>query len=44
MNHLALFLDVLCITGQAVMHIFFLCRLTGKKVKIGAFFIYLTLI
>ena len=44
MNHLALFLDVLCITGQAVMHIFFLCRLTGKKVKIGAFLIYLPLL
>ena len=33
MDYFALFLDGICLLGQGMMHIFFVSRLTGKKLK-----------
>ena len=44
MDYFALFLDVLCIVGQGVMHIIFASRLTGKKQKRWYFVAYILLL
>ena len=44
MDYFALFLDVLCITGQGMMHIIFASRLTGKKQKLWYFAAYILLL
>ena len=44
MDYFALFLDVLCIAGQGVMHVIFVSRLTGKKQKLWYFAAYILLL
>ena len=44
MDYLSLFLDILTLTGQGVMHIFFVSRLTGKKQKPLHFAVYILLL
>ncbi len=44
MEYFALFLDGLCLLGQGVMHIFFVSRLTGKKLKSLHFAVYILLL
>ncbi len=44
MEYFALFLDGLCLLGQGVMHIFFVSRLTGKKLKPLHFAVYILLL
>lgn len=44
MDYFSLFLDGLCLIGQSVFHIFFICRLTGKKYKLWYFASYLCLL
>ncbi len=44
MDYFSLCLDGLCFTGQAVMHIFFVGHLTGKRQKLRNFAVYLFLL
>lgn len=44
MDYFSLFLDGICLVGQAVMHIFFVSRLTGKKQKLWHFTAYILLL
>lgn len=40
MDYFSLLLDGICLMGQAVMHIFFISRLTGKEKQIWHFAVY----
>ena len=40
MDYFGLFLDILTLTGQGIMHIFFVSRLTGKQKKLWHFAVY----
>ena len=44
MDYFALFLDGICLLGQGVMHILFVSRLTGKKLKPLHFAVYILLL
>ena len=44
MDYFALFLDGICLLGQGVMHILFVSRLTGKKLKPLHFTVYILLL
>lgn len=44
MDYFALFLDGICLLGQGVMHILFVKRLTGKKLKPLHFAVYILLL
>ena len=44
MDYFALFLDGICLLGQGVMHILFVSRLTGKKLRPLHFAVYLLLL
>jgi len=44
MDTFSLFMDGLCLTGQSVIHMIFISRLTGKKPKIWSFAVYLFLL
>ena len=44
MDYFALFLDGICLLGQGVMHILFVSRLTGKKLKPLHFAAYILLL
>ena len=44
MDFFALFLDGICLLGQGMMHIFFVSRLTGKKLKPLHFAVYILLL
>ena len=44
MDYFALFLDGICLLGQGMMHIFFVSRLTGKKLKPLHFAAYILLL
>lgn len=44
MDYFSLFLDGLCLAGQSVLHISFVCRLTGKQCRLRHFLTYLFLL
>ena len=44
MDYFALFIDGICLLGQGVMHILFVSRLTGKKLKPLHFTVYILLL
>lgn len=44
MDYFSLCLDIICLTGQSIMHIIFTGRLTGKRQKLWCFAIYFFLL
>lgn len=44
MDYFSLFLDGFCLTGQSILHILFVSRLTGKKQRTWHFIVYFILL